>query len=157
MVIEVKPEQPENARLPMDVTLLGMIVFLHPAIKVLLLVSMMALQLLRESYFVLPFSTTIEVKPEQPKNALLPIDVTLLEIVIEVKPEQSRNAPLPMDVTLLGMVIEVKPEQLTNAELPIDVTLLGIVIEVKPEHPANAALPMDVKLLGIVIEVTEQQ
>ena len=66
MVTEVRPEQPSNAYSPMLVTLLGMIVLLQPAIRVLLAVSIIALQLLRESYFSFPLSTDIEVRPEQP-------------------------------------------------------------------------------------------
>ena len=61
MVTEVRL-QLRNALSPMDVTLLGMTVFLQPANKVLDDVSMMALQLLRESYFVLPVSTMIEAR-----------------------------------------------------------------------------------------------
>ena len=47
--IEVRPLQSENAQFPMEVTVLGMTVFWQPATRVLVLVSMMALQLLRES------------------------------------------------------------------------------------------------------------
>ena len=49
MVTEVRPLQLQNAPSPMDVTLLGIIVFLHPKINVFDAVSIMALQLLRES------------------------------------------------------------------------------------------------------------
>ena len=49
MVIEVKPEQPENAAFPILVTEFGVIVFLHPAISVFVLVSIIALQLSRLS------------------------------------------------------------------------------------------------------------
>ena len=49
MVILVRLLQPEKAELPILVTLVGIIVFIQPAINVLVLVSMMALQLLRES------------------------------------------------------------------------------------------------------------
>ena len=45
----VKPLQPENAEEPMVVTELGMVVFLQPKISLLPVVSMIALQLLRES------------------------------------------------------------------------------------------------------------
>ena len=45
----VNPLQPSNALSPMLVTELGIIVFLHPAINVLLDFSMIALQLPRES------------------------------------------------------------------------------------------------------------
>ena len=51
------------------VTLEGMIVFLQPAISVLVLVSMIALQLSRESYLGLCSCTIIVVKLEQPENA----------------------------------------------------------------------------------------
>ena len=65
IVTEVRPVQYRNAPLPRDVTLLGMTVFLQPAINVLDDVLMMALQLSRESYFALPVSTMIEVRPLQ--------------------------------------------------------------------------------------------
>ena len=51
ILIVVNPLHPLKTPLRMVVTLLGMIVFLHPEIKVFDEVSMMALQLLRESYF----------------------------------------------------------------------------------------------------------
>ena len=76
----------------MDVTLLGMIVFLHPAIKVLFEVSMMALQLLRESYFGFPLSTVMDVRSLQYSKAELPMDVTLLGMVIDVRPLQDAKA-----------------------------------------------------------------
>ena len=65
MVIEVRPLQPEKADCPMLVTLLGIFVFGQPAISVLDAVSIIALQLSRESYFVFPASTLIEVRPLQ--------------------------------------------------------------------------------------------
>ena len=49
MVTEVRPVQPEKAELPMVVTLLGMMVLLHPIIRVFDDFSMIALQLFRES------------------------------------------------------------------------------------------------------------
>ena len=49
MVTDVKPSQPRKAYSPMLVTELGMIVFLHPVISVLVAVSIMALQLFRLS------------------------------------------------------------------------------------------------------------
>ena len=62
----------------MLVTVLGMMVFLQPATKVLVAVSIIALQLSRLSYIVFPASTTMEVKEEQPMKAELPILVTPL-------------------------------------------------------------------------------
>ena len=46
----------------MDVTLLGMVVLGMPQINVFVSVSIIALQLSRESYFVLPASTFKEVR-----------------------------------------------------------------------------------------------
>ena len=59
MTIEVKLEQFENALFPMEVTVLGITVFLQPITNSLMPVFMMALQLFRESYTVFPASTMI--------------------------------------------------------------------------------------------------
>ena len=112
MVIEVKLLHPANALSPMLVTLLGMFVFEQPLSKVLVSVSIIALQLFRLSYTLFPFSTVIKVKLLQPENAELPMLVTLLGMVIEVKLLQPENAEPPILVTLLGMLIEVKLLQL---------------------------------------------
>ena len=66
MLMLVRPLQLLNAYFPMLVTDEGMVVVLQPATRVLLAVSIMALQLLRESYFVFPASTLMLVKPVQP-------------------------------------------------------------------------------------------
>ena len=66
---EVKLVRLEKALAPMLVTLLGMVVFGQPAINVLLSLSMIALQLSRESYLGLLGATTIDVKLEQPEKA----------------------------------------------------------------------------------------
>ena len=89
MVTLVKPVQPEKALSPMLVTLLGIIVVLQPDIRVLVAVSIMALQLSRLSYLVLPDSTLMFVKLVQPEKALYPMLVTLLGMVMLVNPVQS--------------------------------------------------------------------
>ena len=71
MVTDVKPRHPEKAEALIVVTLLGIFVFEHPFIKVLVAVSIMALQLSRESYLELSLLTLIEVKPLQPQYLLL--------------------------------------------------------------------------------------
>ena len=76
----------------MEVTELGIMVFLQPAINVLLDVLIMALQLLRESYAGFPLSTVTLVKPLQPRNAEDPMEVTELGIVTLVRPLQPSNA-----------------------------------------------------------------
>ena len=88
MVMEVKPEQLLKADHPMLVTELGIMVFLHPAIKVLLLFLIMALQSSRESYISLSEATDIDSKHEQPEKAPPPMLVTELPIITEVKPVQ---------------------------------------------------------------------
>ena len=133
MVTDFRPEQLLNAWDPMLVTLLGIIVFLHPIINSLLEVSIIALQLLRESYLLLPFSTTKEVRSEQPENAFCPMLVTLLGMVTEVRPPHPRNALLPMLVTPLPIItslIEVFPR---NQVPPI--SLQCNMTEVSPEQP----------------------
>jgi hypothetical protein len=47
--IEVRPSQLKKALFPIDVTVLGMIVFLHPKTNALYFVDTIALQLSRES------------------------------------------------------------------------------------------------------------
>ena len=88
IVTEVSPEQSAKARSPIEVTELGMVVFLQPTIKLFVDVSIIALQLLRESYVLLFLSTTKEVSPEQSRKAHEPMDVTELGMVNEVRLEQ---------------------------------------------------------------------
>jgi hypothetical protein len=96
-------------------------------------VSMMALQLSRESYTVFPLSTVIEVKPWQLINGQYPNFFTLLGMVTEVKPSQLPKAFPPISSTLFGMVIEVKPPQLWKAPSPMNVTVLGMVTEARAD------------------------
>ena len=82
-------------------------VFLQPLIKVLVAVSIIALQLLRESYFVFPLSTTIEVKPLHQRKAPSPIVVTEHGMVTEVKPEQPMKAQLAIPTQPAFKTIEM--------------------------------------------------
>ena len=91
MVTEVREEQPLNAWSPMLVTELGMVVDWHPAIRVLEAVSIMALQFSRESYIVLPLSTTMEVREVQLSNTSLVISFTEAGMMIEVREVQLLN------------------------------------------------------------------
>ena len=92
MVTEVSPEQRKKAYSLMAVTELGMIVLLQPTINLFVDVSIIALQLSRESYVPLFLSTVTEVSPEQQEKADEPIEVTELGMVTEVSPEQSAKA-----------------------------------------------------------------
>jgi hypothetical protein len=85
MVMEAREEQPENALSPMVVTPSGIrVVDLHPAISLLVAVSIIALQLFRLSYTLLELSTSIEAREEQASKTPTPIWVTEFGIVIEV-------------------------------------------------------------------------
>ena len=84
--------QPLKAELPIPVTLSGIIVFEHPVINVLLLVSIMALQSLRESYIVLPSATIMETRLLQPEEREPPILTTLSGIVMETRSVQPEKA-----------------------------------------------------------------
>ena len=60
-------------------------------------------------------------------------------MVTLVRPLQPRNAELPIEVTELGIIVFLHP--LINvfvADQPISVTELGMVTLVKPSHSRNA-------------------
>ena len=106
----------------MEVTELGMVVFLQPAINVLVAVSIMALQLLRESYLGLSLAAEMVARLEQPENAPSPMVVTEVGMLMAVRPVQPSNAPSPMVVTELGMLMAVRLRQSSNAPAPMIVT-----------------------------------
>ena len=96
----------------MRVMSFGMIVFLQPEMSVLLDVSIIALQLLRESYIELRLSTLIFLRLIQPVSTpLSEIFLTPSGIVILVRLAQLSNAPYPMLVTFSGIIILVRLEQ----------------------------------------------
>ena len=75
-----------NALPPISVTLAGIIVFLQPNKSLFVAVSIMALQLSRESNIGLPSATFIDAALMRPSNAYSPKDVTLAGSSKEVKP-----------------------------------------------------------------------
>ena len=72
---------------------------------------MSALQLLRESKYLFPASTTMLVRPEQPENASLPIYSKLRGIVSVGKEIQPQKALYSIVFKLLGKLIELKLKQ----------------------------------------------
>lgn len=70
IVMSVSPAQSANANAPILLTPSGITVVLHPEISEFDALTIMALQLLRLSYTVLPLSTTIELRFMQPENGL---------------------------------------------------------------------------------------
>ena len=131
ITIELKELQPLKASSPIEVTLSGIIVVAQPVIKVLVEVSIIALQSSLESYKVFPSFTMIDLKERQPEKASLPIEVTLSGITIELNEGQLEKADLPIEVTPFPIVTKLKDVQPTKAEAPIEVTLSGIKIELK--------------------------
>jgi len=111
ILIVVSSSQPLKAAVPMVVTLLGIVVFLQPTIRVFVSVSIMALQLSLESYFELPVSTVMEASPGHCENASFPMEVTPLGIVIAARAEQEEKALLEIVTTLVPMTTEDKAEQ----------------------------------------------
>ena len=111
MVIDVSDEQPSKQLSSKRVTDDGIIVFLHPAIMVLLLVLMIAWQFSRESYTGLFASTRIDASDEQSAKHPLPILVTEEGMVIEVSDEQHMKQPIPKLVTDDGIETEMSDEQ----------------------------------------------
>ena len=77
-------------------------------IKVLLLVSIIALHFFRESYVVLLSVTVIDERLQQWLNIELFITLTLWGMLIVVRLRQYLKAHLPILVTLSGRVMEVR-------------------------------------------------
>ena len=77
--------QPLKADSPILATVEGIVVLLHPNTKVLLCVSIIALQLSRESYVELPSATEMDVRPVQPEKAEFPMLVTPFGIIMEAR------------------------------------------------------------------------
>ena len=118
----------------------GMTLFLQPATKVLLAVSMMQFPALW--YFLFPLSTVRLVRLSQQAKTPPSMLVTLSGIVMDVRLEHSQKAESPMLVTLLGIVMDARLEQRAKAEEPMLVTLSGIVMDVRLEQPEKAESPM---------------
>ena len=119
----------------MVLTSFGIIVDTHPVISLLVAVSIIALQLLRESYTGLPSSTTIEVKPEQLEKGFSPISVKFFGIVMEVNLEQPEKAEGPNEVQEDKSPTLVREEQAEKAELPIEVQEDKLPTLVRAEQP----------------------
>ena len=107
---------------PMVVTLLGITVSPLPLINLFFAVSIMPLQLSRESYTGLPCSTTMA-RFAMVDKALGMIEVTLAGMVIALRLVQEPKATSSIAVTVLGMLTPVKPEQPSKALSPIRLTV----------------------------------
>src|SRR5574344_263970 len=96
MLTDVKVEQLWNARSPMLVTPLGMVVVLQPVISVFPSLDRMALHSLPtpsvDRYAVLLASTVIVVTPEQPSKTRVPFLMALVGTLTDVLAWQFTNA-----------------------------------------------------------------
>ena len=120
-------------------------------IKVLLLVSMIALQSLRESYFRLLLSTVIVVIPQHPSKGFVPMLVTLPGIFILIRLQQSLKALSPILVRLPGRVILARLLHSLKAANPILVTLSGSITLARLVHPEKDSSPIVMTVDGITI------
>ena len=136
MSMEVRDEQPRKQSLPRLVTEEGITVLAHPAIIVLLCVSIIALQFSRESYTGLFSSTMMEERALQYSKQKFPNLVTEEGMSMEVRAEQFQKQLSPRLVTEEGMVMEVRdePEKQPSPKL---VTEEGITVLA---HPAIIVL-----------------
>ena len=98
-----------NAYEPIFLISLGIFVFLQPKIKVLVFVSIIALQLFLESYVVLLESTFIFSNSEQFKKTDSAISLTELGIVIDDISTRS-NAYEPIFLISLGIFVFLQPK-----------------------------------------------
>lgn len=113
MVTFVRFLHSRKASLPICVTDVGIIVFIHPHTNVVLFVCIIALQSSLLSYIGLFESTLIEEREEHPQKISLPKLMTDRGIVIACKDVQLKNAQLPISVTddeMLTFFIDVQPE-----------------------------------------------
>ena len=148
-MIEARPTQLLKAPSPIVVTPIGIWLFVHPSIKVFEDVSMIALQLLRESYTLFSLSTIIEVKLLHPSNTPTPMVFTLLGMNTLANPKQLPKEWAPIELIPSERVTFFNSKQSQKAKSPIFETLKGILTESNPVHPKNAPFPMLITLEGM--------
>lgn len=144
-------------------TSFGMTEFLQPSRNLSDAVSMMPLQLSRESYFGLSPATEIQDRSIQPTKEEYWILVTLLGMWMLVRPLQTLKAYSTMDVTPSGMTVLEHPRRsvlldvlMRALQLPRESYVLlpsSTVMLFKEPQSKNASLPMLVTLEGIVMLV----
>ena len=140
---------------PMVVTVSGItVISILPKINLLVDVSIIALQLSRESYAGLPDATDMDCILH-PTTIYEPMLVTDVGMLIDVNPDLE-NALFPMLETLSGMVIDVNPD-LENALFPMLETPVPKFTVVRFLQFWKAPYPMTEALFGMAIEVKPTQ
>ena len=92
----------------------------------------------------------------QPRNAWVPMDMTLEGMIKELSAEHPLNAPLPIERTVVGMVMDVNAEQPANMLSEIFVIPETSSTELSDLHPLYAPTA-EVMLLGITVDVSAVQ
>lgn len=139
MVTELSSTQPLNAVKPIALVSFGMTVFMQPAIRVPLLVSMMALHPSAELYFSLPSSTMMLSRLVQSVKGFNVITVTDLGITTAASFLQLQNASSPIYSMELGSSISVSEVQFANVPSLMIETEFGIETKAKDEQFWKAA------------------
>ena len=138
----------------------------HFTIKRLVEVSIIALQLSRESYTALPGLTTMDSKEEQPQNADFPIEVTLSGITIDFKEVRPLNASSPIEVTPSGITVDLQPTSsllVAVSMIPLQLAresytgLSGLTVIEFNEDNKNANSPIEVTLSGMTMDSKDSQ
>ena len=129
----------------------------HPATKVFVAVSTIALQFSLESKFILSASTVMKAIELQPSKHIIPTLSTDDGILIDVREEHFLKHPSPMLVTEDGMVMEVRAEHSAKQEFPRLVTEVGMLTEVREVHIPKQRSPRLVTEEGMSMDVREQQ
>ena len=153
MCTSVRPLQLENALIPIDVTLLGIVTDVRPEQS----------SKVKPSIDVTLLGIVTDVRLEQQRKASLPIEVTQLGIVTEVSPEQPQKTEHPIDVTLspkiysftwLPKIFSIEERELYDLDV---IALLFKVTLVSLEHLSKAPYHTDFTLSGMVISVSPEQ
>ena len=121
MVTEVKPLQPENAQPPIEATLSGMVT---------------------------------EVRPVQPENAESPIDITVLDMFTVARVSQLLNKSL---VILLPVTVKCETGFPLKASLTTPVRFPGKVTDARLAHPPKALEGIELIDVGMVTDVKRRQ
>ena len=127
ILMSFKPLQPMNELSPMVVTELGITVFEHPLISVLVKVSMMALQLPRESYTLLSSDTERSLKFSQSIIPSCLIIFTELPITIFLRSSHLYIPQSSISVTESDTIMISMPTHFSKPYLLICVHLLDVL------------------------------
>ena len=120
----------------------GIFVVEKPWISLFVAVSMMALQLSRESYLGLFGSISNEVMLSHPPKGESPKSVIPADSFTVVRSTSAQKAAHPIDVTLLGRLTSFSPRLPLKAVSPMAVTVSGMTVVLQPMRSVLVAVSM---------------